>query len=191
MTEEEKGSFDKLSDTSYLFRIVFLNAGFDLSVVDICGTETWHLYYKSVAIGAVTFRYWDSDEDTCTFTNLRLYKRFAEKCPMCEDFLMSDYFIMDGSSRATFDWVKFEKYSSRLLESSNGLVETQPIAQHIDTVVGDSISRLREFCDEFDDKFSSNTMFRDVKFLLEENKRLEMELKETRDSIMNTFLRKG
>jgi hypothetical protein len=177
MTVEEKTEFDRLTDTSYLFRLIFNKAGFELASIHLNGVDCWHLYYKTAIVGAVTTRYWESEEDHCTFTNLRLYKYFSDKFPKLKDFLMSEYFEMSGQKRVRFNFDKFDIYTNAIRKCAESLVKQEENEEEPDTLE-DSIARLKDFCDEFDDKFSNNTLFKDVRALLKENKRLNELLKE-------------
>lgn len=174
MNREEKAAFDKLSDTSYLFRVLFTNAGFDLSALTLNGTHCWHLYYGNAIVGAVTTRKWDGENDSCTYTNLRLYKYFQDKFKSCGDFLMSEYYAFDDGKRIRFNFEKADKYTAQLVAAAETLdVNKKEMA--VDTL-SDSLARLREFCDEFDERFSKNTLFKDVKTLLRDYDRVEKEL---------------
>lgn len=177
MTLEEKTEFDKLSDTSYLFRLIFANAGFDLACIHLSGVNCWHLYYKTAIVGAITTRLWESEEDSCTYTNMRLYKYFTDKFPKARDFLMSEFFEMNGQKRARFEFDKFKDYTDQITKCAESLVKHDEDEYEPDTLE-DSIARLKDFCDEFDDKFSNNTLFKDVRALLRENERLNELTKE-------------
>ena len=187
MTEEEKRDFDSMNDTSYLFRVMFMNAGFDLTTMNLNSTVCWHVYYGNSIVGAVTTRKWESEEDHCTFTNLRLYKYFQERFPKCRDFLLSEYYEMKDGKRHRFNFDKCEKYMSVLREAVDGM--KAKIEENQPTILGDSIARLREFCEEFDEKFSKNTLFKDVRVLLEENNRLHDEINKKSSSIMGCFMK--
>lgn len=176
MTQYEKKIFDSLNDTSYLFRVIFTNAGFDLGALSLNGTDCWHLYYRDAIIGSVTTRKWDGEVDSCTYTNLRLYKYFQDKFKSCKDFLMSEYFVFDNGKRIKFDFDSASKYISEIKTAAESLeVNKEKVDVEVD-VLSDSIARLKEFCDEFDETFSKNTLFKDVKVLLNENERLEKEI---------------
>ena len=177
MTSEEKSKFDELSDTSYLFRLIFAKAGFDLACIHLNGVNCWHLYYKTAIVGAITTRLWESEEDSCTYTNMRLYKYFTDKFPKTRDFVMSEYFEMSGQKRVRFDFDKFEDYTDLISKCAASLVKHDEDEDEPDTLE-DSIARLKDFCDEFDAKFSNNTLFRDVRALLKENERINNLLKE-------------
>ena len=177
MTVEEKTEFDKLTDTSYLFRLIFARAGFDLACIHLNGVNCWHLYYKTAIVGAITTRLWESEEDSCTYTNMRLYKYFTDKFPKARDFLMSEFFEMNGQKRVRFDFDKFKDYTDQITKCAESLVKHDEDEDEPDTLE-DSIARLKDFCDEFDDKFSNNTLFKDVRALLRENKRLNELIKE-------------
>lgn len=174
MTIEEKAAFDKLSDTSYLFRVLFANAGFDLGEMTLNGTRCWHLYYGNAIVGAVTTRKWDGENDSCTYTNLRLYKYFQSKFRDCEDFLMSEYYTFENGKRVRFNFDRADKYTSKLVAAAETL-DVNKRETSVDTL-SDSLARLREFCDEFDERFAKSTLFKDVKALLRDYDRVEREL---------------
>lgn len=177
MTQDEKNKFDSLTDTSYLFRLIFARSGFEITSIQINGKDCWHLYYKTAIVGAVTTRLWETEEDTCTFTNLRLYKYFTDKFSKAKDFLMSEFFEYKEGKRCKFMFDKFESYTDQLKKWLNTLVKHDEDEDEPDTLE-DSIARLKDFCDEFDEKFSNNTLFKDVRALLKENERLNKLLKE-------------
>ena len=180
MTDTEKYTFDSLADTSYLFRVLCCNAGFDLTCMNLNGTGSWHLYYENAIIGAVTTRKWETEEDSCTFTNLRLYKYFQSKFPKIKDFLLSEYYEIKDDKRIRFNFDKANKYMTELKAAAETLVKKEDGIEDPDTL-GDSIARLREFCDEFDEKFSNNTLFKDVRALLGDYDRVTRELQERKD----------
>jgi hypothetical protein len=177
MTVQEKIEFDKLCDTSYLFRLIFDNAGFDLACIHLNGKDCWHLYYKTAIVGAVTTREWETEEDHCTFTNLHLYKYFRDRFEKCRDFIMSEFFEMSGKKRVKFDFEKFAEYTQQIRDCAKSLLKKDEDEEDPDPLE-DSIARLKDFCDEFDAKFSNNTLFKDVRALLKENERLNKLLKE-------------
>lgn len=177
MTQDEKNKFDSLTDTSYLFRLIFSNAGFNLACIHLNGKDCWHLYYKTAIVGAVTTRDWETEDDCCTFTNMHLYKYFSDKCDKCKDFLMSEFFEMNGKKRVKFDFDKFAEYTHKISDCAKKLVKKDEDEEDPDPLE-DSIARLKDFCDEFDAKFSNNMLFKDVRALLKENERLNLKLKE-------------
>ena len=177
MTEFDKNLFDALSNTSYLFRVLVRNAGFELTCMNLNGTGSWHLYYENAIVGAVTTRNWSTEEDSCTFTNLRLYKYFQSKFPKIKDFLMSEFYEIKDGKRQKFNFDKANKYLTELRAAAETLVKHEDEEEDPDTI-GDSIARLREFCDEFDEKFSNNTLFKDVRALLGDYDRVIRELQE-------------
>ena len=175
MTKTEKEAFDLLSDTSYLFRVIFCNAGFDISCLKLNGADAWHLYYENAIVGAITTRKWESEKDSCTFTNLRLYKYFRDKFPKLGDFLLSEYYEMKDDKRVRFNFEKADKYMNEIREAVSSLVQKNEEGEDPD-LLSDSIARLREYCDEFDEKFSTNTLFKDLKMLLRDYDRISEEL---------------
>ena len=175
MTKTEKEAFDLLSDTSYLFRVIFCNAGFDISCLKLNGADAWHLYYENAIVGAITTRKWESEKDCCTFTNLRLYKYFRDKFPKLGDFLLSEYYEMKDDKRVRFNFEKADKYMNGIREAVSSLVQKDGEGEDPD-LLSDSIARLREYCDEFDEKFSTNTLFKDLKMLLRDYDRISEEL---------------
>ena len=190
MTPYDKEKFDKLTNTSYLFRVIFGNAGFDLSYVHIGDNEIWHAYYGETIIGTITTRQADTDDDKVTYTNLRLYKYFRDKFPELEDFVMSKYFDVEDGKRVRFDFDKFEKYIGTILEVFKDKIQHHDKDDSVKEAnsVEDAIARLKEYCDEFDEKFSNNIMFKDIRLLLDENERLTKELAVKSDKIMKLFL---
>ena len=179
MTKTEKEAFDAVSDTSYLFRVIFCNAGFDISSFKLNGTDAWHLYYENAVVGAITTRKWESEKDCCTFTNLRLYKYFRDKFPTIGDFLLSEYYEMKDDKRVLFNFEKVNKYMKELREAVSSLLQKEEVDDP--DLLSDSIARLREYCDEFDEKFSTNTLFRDLKMLLRDYDRISEELDKRND----------
>lgn len=177
MTDTEKYTFDALTNTSYLFRVIFGNAGFELTCMNLNGTGSWHLYYENAIVGAITTRKWESEEDSCTYTNLRLYKYFQSKFPKIKDFLLSEYYEIKDGKRIRFNFDKADKYLKELKAAAQTLVKHEDSEDEPDTLE-DSIARLKDFCDEFDAKFSNNTLFKDVRALLKEYYRLNNEIQE-------------
>lgn len=175
MTKTEKEAFDAVSDTSYLFRVIFCNGGFDISCLKLNGAYAWHLYYEKAIVGAITTRKWESEKDSCTFTNLRLYKYFRDKFPKIGDFLLSEYYEMRDDKRIRFNFEKADKYMNEIREAASSLVQKDEEGDDPD-LLSDSIARLREYCDEFDEKFSTNTLFKDLKMLLRDYDRISEEL---------------
>ena len=177
MIQDEKNKFDGLTDTSYLFRLIFERAGFEITSIQINGKDCWHLYYKTAIVGAVTTRLWETEEDSCTFTNLHLYKYFTDKFPKVKDFRMSEFYEYREGKRVKFSFDKFDDYIEKVKKCSESLVKHDEDEEDPDNLE-DAIARLKDFCDEFDEKFSNNTLFKDVRALLNENERLNKLLKE-------------
>lgn len=186
MTQEDKDKFDGLAESAYLFRVTLLNRGFDIAPLVLANNVIWHLYHEKTIVGTITFRH-DEDEDF-TYTNFRLYKYFKERFPKCKDFIMSEYYDYDEGSKVKYNFDKFDKYIGKIEECISQIEPTASEAVKVDSV-SDSIARLREFCDEFDGDFSNNPIFKDVKVLIDENERLNVEMKKRTERIMNAFLR--
>ena len=64
----------------------------------------------------------------------------------------------------------------------------EPTAE-VQSSIEDSISRLTEYCDEYDQKFSKNMIIHDIMAIIKENERLHAELKKKSDSIIETFIK--
>lgn len=88
---------------------------------------------------------------------------------------MSEYYEMEDGRPVKFQFEKFEKYFNNIKECAESLIDNMEEQKDTDEL-SDSISRLKEYCDEFDSDFSNNLMFKDIKNLLEENERLHVEL---------------
>ena len=172
MTNDEKQKFDTLNSTSYLFRVSLNQLGFDIQSLTITNYTSWHVYYRKTIIGTITFRETDNE---FTYCNLRLYKYFLKKFPKLKDFIMSEYYEMEDGRPVKFQFEKFEKYFNNIKECAESLIDNMEEQKDTDEL-SDSISRLKEYCDEFDSDFSNNLMFKDIKNLLEENERLHVEL---------------
>lgn len=172
MTDDEKQKFDSLNSTSYLLRVSLSRLGFDIQCLTMANYTTWHVYYRKTIIGAITFRETDTG---FTYSNVRLYKYFSQKFPKLKDFIMSEYYEMEDDKPVKFLFDKFEKYFNNIKECAESLIDNKEEQKTTDEL-SDSISRLKEYCDEFDSDFSNNIMFKDIKKLLEENDRLTVEL---------------
>ena len=55
--------------------------------------------------------------------------------------------------------------------------------------INDSISRLTEYCDEFDQKFSKNTLVYDVRNVLKENEKLHKQIQAMYEKIVEILCR--
>jgi uncharacterized protein (DUF1499 family) len=98
---------------------------------------------------------------------------------------MSEYFDYDENGEPIkFNIDKFDKYFNAIVE----VFPHEEIVQEEDKHVinfNDSISRLTEYCDEFDEKFSKNTHVLDIKNLLKENERLNENLSKQKEIFEN------
>jgi uncharacterized protein (DUF1499 family) len=98
---------------------------------------------------------------------------------------MSEYFDYDENGEPIkFNVDKFDKYFNAIVE----VFPREELVQEEDTHViniNDSISRLTEYCDEFDEKFSKNTHVLDIKNLLNENERLNENLSKQKEIFEN------
>lgn len=185
MTNDEKNKFDHLNKSSYLFRLNLSRLGFDIEVAHIVNNDVWHVFYRNIIIGTITFR---TDENDYTFCNLRLYKYFHQKFPDCDDFLMSTCYVFDEGKMVEFDFKKFDEYFTKLREHAESLVPKDTPGEETaeqETVddIEDSISRLKEYCEEYDAQFSTNMLFKDIMNLLKENERLHKENAEYAEKI--------
>lgn len=178
MAEDEKQKFDQLNSTSYLFRVSLNQLGFDIHSLTVMNYTTWHVYYRNTIIGVVTFRETDSG---FTYCNLRLYKYFSQKFPKLKDFIMSEYYDMEDEKPVKFLFEKFEKYFNNIKSCAETIIDHDE-EQNTTDELSDSISRLKEYCEEFDSDFSNNLMFKDIRNLLAENERLYAELKKYEDA---------
>ena len=173
MTEEDKNKFDRLNQTSYLLRLLLNKYGFDIEKFTITNTDVWHVFYDKIIVGSITFR---TDETNFTYCNLRLYKYFSLKFPKIKDFIMSEYFEFEDGQRVRFNFDGFEEYIEKILTCVNSLIVKNKEAPEEQDDLSDSISRLKEYCEEYDNKFSNNVMFKDIQNILNENQRLQKEL---------------
>lgn len=195
MTEEDKKKFDYLNQTSYLFRLSLNRLGFDIERFKIVNSEVWHVFYKKAIVGSITFR---TDEENFTYCNLRLYKYFSLKFPKIKDFIMSEYFEFEDGKKVRFLFDKFDEYFEKIKTCVESFI-IKPEAENEDfdeqDDLSDSISRLKEYCEEYDSNFSNNVMFKDIQNILKENQRLQVELNRTNEvlkkqseNIFNAFL---
>lgn len=170
MKNLEKNKFDNLNQTSYLLRINLNRLNFDIYPIEINSCTIWHVMYNDIVIGTVTFKTYEND---FTFCNIRLYKFLKAKNPeKFSDFIMSDYFEYDDKEKPIkFNFDKFDKFFNSIAEIFQN-DETIHSNDKCFNTVEDSISRLTEYCDEFDEQFSKNMLVLDIRNLLNENERL-------------------
>lgn len=183
MSIVDKKTFDYLNQTSYLLRLMLERHDFYIQPVVIMNDRVWHVFYRETVIGTITFR---TDETGYTYCNIRLYRYIKSKLTELKDFIMSEYFIFDDGKRKVFNFDKFDKYISiikNIIDTENPEKESKPY-----TTIEDSISRLTEYCEEYDSKFSKNMMVCDIMNILKENERLHAELQKKSEFMFNTFL---
>ena len=186
MRAEDKQQFDHLNQSAYLFRLSLERLGFEIQPTSISGDTVWHVFYEETIVGTVTFR---TAEDGFTYCNIRLYSYLKQKLKRPEDFIMSDYYEIEDGIRTKFRFDKFEKYFNKIkavLVSGEPDDDVRPVVQN---PLDDSISRLLEYCDEYDQKFSKNIFISDIMNIIRENESLNERLKKKSESIMNAFLR--
>ena len=182
MKAEDKKTFDYLNTTSYLLRLNLNRLDFDIQPITLLNDTIWHVLYGTTVVGTITFR---TAEDNVTYCNVRLYKYLRDKFKKIDDFIMSEYFVyeVDDDKPVRFDFAKFDNYFNRIkLVFPDISVESEN--KEIVPSINDSISRLTEYCDEFDQKFSKNTLVYDVRNVLKENERLHSQLKEMYDKLI-------
>ena len=182
MKAEDKKTFDYLNTTSYLLRLNLNRLGFDIQPITLLNDVIWHVLYGTTVVGTITFR---TAEDNITYCNVRLYKYLRDKFKKIDDFIMSEYFVyeLDNEKLVRFDFDKFDNYFNRIKSVFPDLtVELEN--KEIVPSINDSISRLTEYCDEFDQKFSKNTLVYDVRNVLKENEKLHNQLKAMYDKLI-------
>ena len=182
MKAEDKKTFDYLNTTSYLLRLNLNRLGFDIQPITLLNDVIWHVLYGTTVVGTITFR---TAEDNVTYCNVRLYKYLRDKFKKIDDFIMSEYFVyeVDNEKPARFDFAKFDNYFNRI-KSVFPDISVKPENTEIIPSINDSISRLTEYCDEFDQKFSKNTLVYDVRNVLKENEKLHNQLKAMYDKLI-------
>lgn len=183
MKKEEKETFDYLNQTSYLLRLSLNRLNFDIHAIEVNSCTIWHVTYRDTVIGTITFR---TNEHDYTFCNVRLYKYLKLKnIEKFSDFVMSEYFDYDENGKPIkFNVDKFDKYFNAIVEVFPHEELVQEEDKHVINI-NDSISRLTEYCDEFDEKFSKNTHVLDIKNLLNENERLNENLSKQKEIFEN------
>lgn len=182
MKAEDKKTFDYLNTTSYLLRLNLNRLGFDIQPITLLNDVIWHVLYGTTVVGTITFR---TAEDDVTYCNVRLYKYLRDKFKKIDDFIMSEYFVYeaDNEKPVRFDFAKFDDYFNRI-KSVFPDIAVKPENKEIVPSINDSISRLTEYCDEFDQKFSKNTLVYDVRNILKENEKLHNQLKAMYDKLI-------
>lgn len=182
MKAEDKKTFDYLNSTSYLLRLNLNRLGFDIQPITLLNDVIWHVLYGTTVVGTITFR---TDDKETTYCNVRLYKYLRDKFKKIDDFIMSEYFVyVAGETKPVrFDFDKFDEYFNRIKTVfADSTVKTEN--KEIIPSINDSISRLTEYCDEFDQKFSKNTLVYDIKNVLQENEKLHNQLKAMYDKLI-------
>ncbi len=182
MKAKDKKTFDYLNTTSYLLRLNLNRLGFDIQPITLLNDVIWHVLYGTTVVGTITFR---TAEDDVTYCNVRLYKYLRDKFKKIDDFIMFEYFVyeVDNEKPVRFDFDKFDNYFNRIKSVFLDLtVESEN--KEIVPSINDSISRLTEYCDEFDQKFSKNTLVYDVRNVLKENEKLHNQLKALYDKLI-------
>lgn len=182
MKAEDKKTFDYLNTTSYLLRLNLNRLGFDIQPITLLNDVIWHVLYDTTVVGTITFR---TAEDNVTYCNVRLYKYLRDKFKKIDDFIMSEYFVyeLDNNKPVRFDFSKFDNYFNRI-KTVFPVVSIKPENKEIVPSINDSISRLTEYCDEFDQKFSKNTLVYDVRNILKENEKLHNQIKAMYDKLI-------
>jgi len=182
MKAEDKKTFDYLNSTSYLLRLNLNRLGFDIQPITLLNDVIWHVLYGTTVVGTITFR---TDDNATTYCNVRLYKYLRDKFKKIDDFIMSEYFVYAAGETkpVRFDFDKFDEYFNKIKAVfADSTVKTEN--KEIVPSINDSISRLTEYCDEFDQKFSKNTLVYDVRNILKENEKLHSQLKAMYDKLI-------
>lgn len=182
MNDEDKKAFDYLNSTSYMLRLNLNRLGFDIQSITLLDDVIWHVIYGTTVVGTITFR---TAEDDVTYCNVRLYKYLRDKFKKIDDFIMSEYFIYEADDKkpVRFDFEKFDNYFNKIKSVFPDVtVETEN--KEIIPYINDSISRLNEYCDVFDQKFNNNTLVYDIKNVLKENEKLHKQIKAMHDKVI-------
>lgn len=182
MKDEDKKAFDYLNSTSYLLRLNLNRLGFDVQPITLLNDVIWHVLYGTTVVGTITFR---TADDDVTYCNVRLYKYLRDKFKKIDDFIMSEYFVYeaDYEKPVRFDFNKFDNYFNRIKSVFPDLTVELENEENVPSI-NDSISRLTEYCDEIDQKFSKNTHVYDIRNIMNENEKLNNQLKATRDKLI-------
>ena len=78
---------------------------------------------------------------------------------------MSEYFEYADGKPVRFNFDKFDKFFAKFKEID---VETEVVDNNEkETKLDESISRLKEYCEAYDEKFSQNMLFKDIRALLD------------------------
>lgn len=186
MKPEEKRVFDHLNQSSYLLRILLQKLNIDISPIYIMSDTVWHVLYKEAVIGTITFR---TDEEGFTYCNIRLYKYIKQKVKDIPDFIMSEYYEVEDGKKVRFKFEKFNKYFETITTVFDKELPQENETTKIHSSLEDSISRLTEYCDEYDQKFSQNMIIHDIMNVLKENERLSREIKKKTESVMDLFVK--
>lgn len=182
LNPKDKATFDNLNQTSYLLRLQLNRLNFDVHQITVAGDTIWHVFYNDTIVGTITYR---TTEDNFTYCNIRLYQYIKQKFEKdIDDFIMSKYFEFDSDGkRVRFLFDKFDEYFNTIATVLPTAIETVDITSK-QVSVADSILRLKEYCDEFDEQFSKNVLARDIRVLLQEHEKLE----EKQTNITNKLL---
>ena len=187
MKAEDKKTFDYLNSTSYLLRLNLNRLGFDIQPITLLNDVIWHVIYGTTVVGTITFR---TAENNATYCNVRLYKYLRDKFKKIDDFIMSEYYDYNiGETKPfRFNFEKFDAYFNRIKDVfADSVITTEN--KEIVPSINDSISRLTEYCDEFDQKFSKNTLVYDVRNVLKENEKLHKQITAMYDKIVEILCR--
>jgi len=186
MSPEEKNKFDRMNNTSYLLRIILEQHKFKIQPIIINNDRVYHILKNGHTIGTLVSRF--DEELNYTHNNIRLYKYFVEKFPKAENFLMSQYWVFNNDIRVKFDFDKFDDWCDSIDKYVEQLGVKPPISLDNNDTLNDSINRLVELVDEYDEKFTSNSLIKDIRKLLNENDRLNTELKNKEKQFFNFFV---
>lgn len=103
---------------------------------------------------------------------------------------MSEYFERDGNKLLRFDFDGFNKYLDEIIEAFPPKpVKTEEVEEEVvdeENDIEDSISRLQEYCDEFDEKFSKNTLYKDIQCVLKDYNKLKEKVWKQEEEKENT-----
>lgn len=165
LNQQDKQAFDNLNQTSYLLRLCLNNLDFDVHKSTISDNTFWHVFYGECVIGIITQC---TAENDYTFCNIRLYRHIKQKfSDEIKDFNMSDYFEFDAAGNIVkFSFEKFNEYFTTIASVLHD-AEPRDVALN-EVLVADSIIRLKDYCDEYDEQFSKNMLVRDIRVLLDE-----------------------
>lgn len=182
LNQQDKQTFDNLNQTSYLLRLQLNRLNFDVHQITVAGDTIWHVFYNDIIVGTITYR---TTEDNYTYCNIRLYQYIKQKFDdEIDDFIMSKYFEFDSDgNRVRFLFDKFDEYFNKIADV---LPKTEVVDVNSKEVsVADSLLRLKEYCDEFDEQFSKNVLARDIRVLLKEYDKLVEHREELTSKLMD------